>query len=68
MFSCKAILVNKDYTSKLPMKESHCWLTIFPARSKECFTVNFLVVKGFKIGTNITSSLKIRVFKADKIN
>ena len=45
------MLVNRESTSKLPIKRSCCWLTISSAKWKESLTVNSLVVKGFKIGT-----------------
>ena len=45
------MLVNRESTSKLPIKRSCCWSTISSAKFKESLTANSVVVKGFKIGT-----------------
>ena len=53
MFSSKDMLLNKESTSEIPIKKSGCWSKIFSAKWKVSFTVNSLVVKGFKIGPKI---------------
>ena len=65
--SSKGMLVSREFTSKLPIKKSGRWSTISSAKWKESYTVNSLVVKGFKIGTKNFADLSVGVFKTDKI-
>ena len=51
------MLVNRESTSKVTIKKSGCWSTISAAKWKESFTVNSLVVKGFKIGAEDFANL-----------
>ena len=61
------MLVNRESTSKLPIKRLCCWSTISLAKWKESLTVDSFFVKGFKISTKNFTSLKVGVFKAAKI-
>ena len=47
MVSTKGMLVNRESTSKIPIKKSGYWLMTSLAKLKESFMVNTLVARGF---------------------
>ena len=51
------MLVNRESTSKLPIKRSLCRSKISSEKWKESSTVNSFVVKDFKIGTKNYASI-----------
>ena len=63
MASSEVILVNRELTSKLPIKKSGCLLTISSAKRNKSFRVNSLVVKDFKIRFRVCSCESLKWIK-----
>ena len=66
--SSSGMLVNREWTSRLPMKNWESCSTISSAKTNESFTVYSLLVKDFKIGTRNFANLKVGVLIADRID
>ena len=65
--SSSGILVKRESTSRLPIKNSESCSTISSAKAKESFTIYSLLVKDFKIGTRNFGNFLLRVLIFDKI-
>ena len=65
--SSNGMLVKKESTSKLSIKNSESCSTISSAKANESFTLHSLLVKDFKVVTKYFADLYVGVLIADKI-
>ena len=65
--SSSGMLVKRESTSRLPIKNSESCSTISSAKVKESFTVYSLLIKDFKIGTRNFADLWVGVLITNKI-
>ena len=66
--SSRGVLVKRESTSRLPIKNSKSCSTVSSAQANESFIVYSLLVKDFKVGTRNFANLWVGVLVADKID